>query len=438
MKRNTFHTTITMLVALPTLASALVAQQAPISPALTIQDAVQTALAHNTGISALRSDTQAARAGIDLSRAGYFPQLSLAANYLHIDTLPTFVLPGAPAPLALGVNDNIIATVSARQALFTSGRVQALVSRSEALYDADIARLASTEADVARQTREAYYSVLLAGSLVTSSEKNLTAAQSQLNDAQARFSAGTAAKFDVLRAQTSVSQAQQNLTQSRNQVELARVQLDRVMGMPLDSVYTLTDPGLAPVPTDQLPTLIETAEKQRSEILAARSQLAAYKAGIKVARSGYGPEVDLQAGYQYVENQNPEAVSTWTAGVGISWSIFDGGQTKANVLQAKALTQEAQANLKDTTESIEQDVRTQYLNLQTARQTIDTANTLLAQATEAYDVAVVRYDSGVGTATEQADALAQLTSARTSLDQARFNYNTAYARLQRALGLVTY
>jgi outer membrane protein TolC len=50
----------------------------------------------------------------------------------------------------------------------------------------------------------------------------------------------------------------------------------------------------------------------------------------------------------------------------------------------------------------------------------------------------VRYESGVGTAVELADALAALAAARTNQDQATFNYNTAYAGLQRALGRSTY
>jgi len=76
--------------------------------------------------------------------------------------------------------------------------------------------------------------------------------------------------------------------------------------------------------------------------------------------------------------------------------------------------------------------------VQTAHKDIETAKTRLAQATEAYDVANVRYESGVGTAVEQADAVATLSQARTNLDTARFNYIASYAALQRALGLITY
>jgi outer membrane protein TolC len=121
-----------------------------------------------------------------------------------------------------------------------------------------------------------------------------------------------------------------------------------------------------------------------------------------------------------------------------SMEIFDGGRAHSDLAEAKSLKDEAGASFQDTSRGVEQDVRQAYLNLQAAGQTIETARARLAQAQEAYDVATVRYQAGVGTATEVADSLAALTASRTNLDRATFNHSTAYARLQRALGNIEY
>ena len=321
--------------------------------------------------------------------------------------------------------------------VYAGGLIPAQISQAEAQLDIALSQLGTVEENVALRTRLAFYNVLLSQALVSSAEQNLTAAQAQLAVANARFEVGVAPRFDVLRAQTQVSQAQQTLTEALNSVALAFTELSRAMGVDQASRYELVDPGQSPFPEENLEALIEVAERGRSELLAARAEVAAQRAGIRIARSETRPQVSVTATYQ---DSTEETGITQGEGlvvlVGASIELFNGGRTRANVRRARALTRSAEANLEDTEQQVEQDVREAYLELATARQTIETARTRLAQAQEAYDIAVIRYQAGVGTAVELADALAQLTTARTNLDQSVYNYNIAYARLRRALGEV--
>lgn len=411
--------------------------QAP-APVLTIDQAVQTALTDNLTLRNARLEIRAARARIGEARSAEYPQINATGNYTHLTNVPTISIPGSPVTFSLVPADNIVGVVSTRLSVYSGGRVQAQVSRAEALYDATVARLGTTEEQVAYQTRSAYYGVLLSQSLTRSNEATLAAARSQLATAEARYAAGTAPRFDVLRAQTQVSQAEQNLTQSQSQSTTSMVALDRMLGVPLNRTYTLTEPPLAPTPTESLDTLIATAESQRPEILAAQAQVAAARSGIRLARAELIPGLDLVASYQTVEKPNPSQSVGWTLSAVVNWSLFNGGRASSDLHEAQTLTAEAQTNLEDTRRAVEQDVRTAYADVQTAAANIVTARAGLAQAQEAYDIATVRYEAGVGTATELADALATLSTARTNLDRAIFNYNIAYAALQRALGRVTY
>ena len=421
--------------------SCLHAQETP--AALTIDEAVRTALANNPTIRGAREQASAAKARIEAASADELPQVSATAQYIHTSTSASFEIPSftpgvPPGIVSISAQDNTITTIATRQELYTGGRISGQVSRAESLYDVAVAQLGTTESQLAFQTRNAYYGVLLAQSLVRSAEQTLASARAQLDVATARFEVGTAAQFDVLRAQTQVSEAEQSITQARNQVEIAGVALNRAMGVTLGTVYTLAEPAQAPIPEQSLPSLIETAEHQRGEVLAGRAQVAAAAAGIKVAKAARLPDLSASADYEIFAKENPGQTTGWTFFATVTQEIFDGGRISANISEARSLTDQAQANLEETTRLVEEDVWDAYLNLQTARQTIETARVRLRQAQEAYDVAVVRYEAGVGTAVELADALAALTSARTNLDQAIFNYNIAYAQLQRALGRAVY
>lgn len=410
---------------------------------LSIADAVQTALARNTGVQAARTRTSEAKARIGQAKAALLPQIQAGADYRTTNAIPSFTLPssqpgGTPTALTIGASSLVVATIGVRQDIYTGGRTRGQVSRAEALYDVSLAQLGLSESQVAYQTRQTYYNVLLGEAQVVSAQKTLDSACAQLTDAQSRFQAGTSPRFDVLRAETQVSQAQQSLTEARNQAQLARVALNRILGFPQERVVNVTDPGLAPSVAESVDALITRAQRQRPEVLAGNAQIAAAEYGIRVARSGYLPTLAVSANYQKVAPETAVQTSGWTADAVVSLPIFNGGLTKSQVSEARSLRDEARINLADTTESVEQDVRQALLNLQTARQTIDTARTLLAQAEEAYSVATVRYQAGVGTAVEIADALATLTSARTNLNRAIFNYNTAYANLRRSTGQTTY
>ncbi len=421
--------------------SVLMAQEAP--PPLNIDEAVRMALSENPTVQAAREEVAAAEARVRGARANRIPEVAASIEYTRITPLPTFEIPsmgpGIPASeVTISREETTVGTIAARQAVYTGGRIPAQVSGTEAALDAAVARLGATEAQVALQTREAYYGVLLSQSLVQSVEKSLAAAEEQLGVATAKFEAGTAARFDVLRAQTQISEAEQNLMEVRNQVEISRVALSKLIGAPLGQAFTLPEPPTAPLPEEDLPSLVETAGSQRAELLAARAQFAAAEAGIRLAESARRPELGLTANYQVVAEESPVQVTGWTFMAIASMEIFDGGRTRANITEAKSLRDQARANLEETSRTVEQDVRQTYLSLHTARQTIETARTRLAQAEEAYEVATVRYEAGVGTAVELADALATLTAARTNLDRSIFRYNIAYARLQRALGRITY
>jgi outer membrane protein len=427
------------LACLLTCVPSLSAQDAPPASALTIDEAVQTALSRNASVRVARDEVEAARARIAAAESGRLPSIQGTVGYQHVGSPSTITIPSAdPAipsrAVTVGAKDSVVTAVSARQAVYTGGRVSAQITGAQTRFDAALGQLGTTEEQVALQTRESYYNVLLSESLVRSAEQSLAAAKSQLDTAQAKYEAGTAARFDILRAQTQVSEAEQSTVQARNQVVVSQVALNRMLGAPLDTAYVLAEPTSPPLPDQALPVLIDIARRQRSELLTSRARLAAAEAGIRAAESERLPQISASASYQASSADNPIQPTGLTFGVLASMEVFDGGRIRADIREAKALRNEARVNLEDTSQAVEQDVRRAYADLQTARQTLDTAKARLAQAQEAYDVAAVRYEAGVSTATELADALAALTAARTSLDNTRFGYDISYARLQRALG----
>jgi len=73
-------------------------------------------------------------------------------------------------------------------------------------------------------------------------------------------------------------------------------------------------------------------------------------------------------------------------------------------------------------------------SVQEARKRIAVAQNSVAQATEAYNVALARYHEHVGTNFDVLDASANLTSAQSSLTGAKADYLTALSQIYVAMG----
>ncbi len=410
---------------------------------LTIDDAVKKSIARNLSVQAAHERVDQARAQIGIVRLGRLPSIELRAEYERNPAGGAFDIPSIapgvpPQTVTVYSAENTTATIEVRQAVYAGGLFAYRTSQANALYDVALESLAATEAQTALQTRESYYSALLAQSLIVSQELNLAAARQHLKVAQDKFEVGTAARFDVLRAQTTVSEAEQSLEEARSQARSAVFNLNRLIASPIAQDQQLVQPPMVTFPAEDVDALVKKALDRRGEVLAARAQLSANEAAIEAARSERRPRIAVTASYQQVSRESPVLSSGMTFGATASLPIYDGGRISSNVSKAKSARDEAHSNLEESLLEVEQDVRQQYLDLRTARLTISTAETRLTQAQEAYDISGVRYEAGVGTAVEVADALASLAAARTNLDKSRFKYSVAYARLQRALGVVTF
>ena len=80
------------------------------------------------------------------------------------------------------------------------------------------------------------------------------------------------------------------------------------------------------------------------------------------------------------------------------------------------------------------DVRSTYLSLKAAEQSIATSSSAVGLAEEDYKIKVIRYQSGVGTNLDVLDAQVSLTTAKNNYLKAMYEYNNYRAKLDKAMG----
>jgi outer membrane protein TolC len=104
------------------------------------------------------------------------------------------------------------------------------------------------------------------------------------------------------------------------------------------------------------------------------------------------------------------------------------------VAQARANLRNLVAQEESTRQNIRLEAEQAYLGLKVAIEQIEVTRKTVDHAKENYELANGRYQVGVGSPLEITDAEVSLATARSNYIQAVYNYKTAEARIEKAMG----
>lgn len=411
---------------------------APEVQPLTLAECAAIALANNPQLAAAAHGLQAAQARVGQAKAAQ--QFTFDANLVRTQQGPvvSFTMPdpqtGQLQSVDISPDHRTDLTINMNKVLYAGGRLKAGVRIARQGVEVAQAEVAKARQEVALRGAEAYLGLLKAQELRTVAEQAVAQAQEHLRLAQVNLEAGTVARYDVLRAEVEVANAQEQLVAAQNGVELAKAALNTAMGRPPDTPLEIVplEPEIAPAPAFEESR--ERAFAQRPELAALARNIAIARESITVAQAGTRPTLALQGTYHKQPSTAFSEDYNWNVSVAVSMPIWDGGQARAGAQEARESVRQLQQTYELTRQAIELEVKQALLDIEAARQRIETTATAVTQAEESLRVARVRYEAGVSTHVELTDAELALTLARTNRVNALYDYALARVRLAKAEG----
>jgi len=304
------------------------------------------------------------------------------------------------------------------------------------LNSADLS-LENTLQAVKLQATTYYYRVLQTKNYIEVGEENVRTLQEHLNNVNAQFRAGTVAKADVLSSEVNLANAQQNLVTYNNNYDVAVATLSNYLLLPADTILRTQDQLTYTKYNLNLEDCTAYALENRPDVAAADYAVKQAESQRRSAKAGNKPTVNAvaSAGINGDKPFNKEYSDSWTAGISANWNIFDNGIVDAQVHAADAAILQAQETAATTREQVQLDVQSAFLTLRAAEKNIATTKTAITSAEEDFKIAQVRYAAGVGTNLDVMDASTKLTQTKTNYYDALYNYNTAKASLDKAMGI---
>jgi len=407
---------------------------------LTMEDAVKIALDNQPQILARIGDYQAQLQNIAIKLAPQLPQLSgqWGGNW---DRTPSSVARGgdqAVSPLSARRSVTIqtqslttSATVTASQLLWDFGKTLAATDAARAGAKSSAEDVEIQKQETVRLVKEAYYGLALSNRLVQVSQQALDRALVNFRSAKGFFDVGTQPKSSVTRAEVDVANGQLDLITAVNAVNIFRLTINQLMGIPINTPTEVKD-NLAYEHVELEPkNLLNEAFARRPEYRQIKARYEQADFTVKQQFRNFFPDVHAEGTYGAAR---PDMNETYSYGLRLNWSIFDGGGKIALYKQAQAERDAAQARVRDTELTIWQQVERAYVTVQQAEEAIGAAEKAVESAEENFRLSQGRFDAGVANIIELTDAQLALTNAQATVARRLADYRIFIAQLERFLG----
>jgi multidrug efflux system outer membrane protein len=358
----------------------------------------ELAATNNQQLAASLAALDQARALVRVARADFFPQVS-TAPYAQRQRLSSNQSPSSTAT-SRGVTYNTFSVpLEAGWELDLWGRVRRSVESAQASFTASADDLEAARLSIQAEVAIDYITL---GALDEQNQVLVEATDAyrrSLELTQNRRKSGIATELDVSQAETQLAGAEAQIPA----VQLQRAQILHALavlcGQPamtfaVNTTTNMVNPA-PPIPLGLPSQLLE----RRPDIASAERQMAAANAQVGVATAAFFPRVMINgaAGYQSIDASTlfdwPSRV--WALGPSITWPLFTGGRTRAQLAYARSGYQVTVANYRQTVLSAFQDVEDQLAAQRLLSQQLEKETAAYTSAKRSVDISLTKYRGGV-------------------------------------------
>ena len=405
---------------------------------LTIKDAIQLGLKYNLGLILSNEGNEAARGARIKALSQLLPSLSARiGESVQQVSLAQF---GFPATLTggkevIGPFAYFDARAVFSQSVFDYTALQNNRAATENVKSAHLDYQNSRDL-VVLVSGASYLQADAAASRVDAAQAELKTATTVYNQAVDMKAAGVVPAIEVLRAQVQMQAQQQRLLAAKNEFERSKLSLARVIGLPTGQAFTLADQiPYAPLPPLTLEEELKRAYESRADYKAAESRVRVAELERKAAVGERLPTLKVNADYGDIGSHPDKSNGTFTAAAGLSIPIFQGGRAKGDIVQADSLLKQRQSELDNLRGQIEYDLRTAFLDVQTAADQIEVATSSLKLAHEQLQQSQDRFAAGVADNLEVVQSQQAVAVADENYISSLYAHNYAKLSLVRAVGV---
>ncbi len=403
----------------------------PQAETLTLKECLERGSRSNPTLAIVRQESEIARTIVRQAESAHYPRIDTQGGFTMQQAAQAVQISGRSAETQQA--DFGFVGSSLNYTIYDFGRrdarQQIALAGAEAAGNTTIAR----EQDIAMQIIGTYFGILEAQKLVANAEEEVTQVAQHRSIAETLYQQGVVTRNDLLQAEVRLASARQKLLISENRRENLWLQMNYLIGAEPTLRAELDDGADLALP-ENFAAEKKRALASRHELLALRKNLEASDYEVAESRSSFFPELFTKLGVDYVQNDKVREQTILSATIGIRMNIFDGFSTSANRQRALLGRTKRADSLRQAEAEVALELATAINDARIARKRIEVTQTSIRQSEENLRINRDRYQERVGTATDVLDAQTLLTQSKTEHFRALYDFQTASARVRRAMG----
>ena len=411
-----------------------------LSQPLTLEQCIQIGLERSTSMRNARLNLAIQELRVKNARAQYFPQIFSNGNYDFSDRIDFGFEP-----------ENYNLGLRGQYTIWDNGQREGSFAQAKESRSATVSRNERTKQDLILDITVAYYDVLKRQELVKVSEQILARSQENTQRTRDYVAAGTLIPADVATAELREANDELSLLNNRNSLQIAQATLPRLLGLDpgvllivsVDESYQLyQERGTIERIEMSVEEAIQIALTSRPEFQERQAQIKSQEWSLTLARLQRWPRLNADANYNvnlddYLrERENFSDFRSWSAGVSLNFTLFDGGILGNRVKELEMQLEQTRENASDLERSVALAVRQNYHNLERSEAAVDISKKQVINAQLSLDVIQGRFDVGKAILLELLDAQTSYAQALTNEVNAFYDYKIAQTRLQDAMGVL--
>ncbi|MCY3743712.1 MAG: TolC family protein [Candidatus Poribacteria bacterium] len=411
-----------------------------LSQPLTLEQCIQMGLERSTSMRNARLNLAIQELRVKNARARYFPQIFSNGNYDFSDRVDFGFEP-----------ENYNLGLRGQYTLWDNGQREGSFAQAKESLTATVSRNERTKQDLILDITVAYYDVLKRQELVKVSEQVLARSQENTQRIRDFVEAGTLIPADVATAELREANDELSLFNNRTSLQIAQATLPRLLGLDpgvlltvsVDESYQLyQERGTIERVEIPVEEAIQIALSTRPEFQERQAQIKSQQWSLTLAKLQRWPRLNADVDYNvnlddYLrERENFSDFRSWSAGVSLNFTLFDGGILGNRVKELGMQLEQTRENASDLERSVALAVRQAYLTLQRSEIAVDISKKQVTNAQLSLDVIQGRFDVGKAILLELLDAQTSYAQALTNEVNAFYDYKIAQTRLQDAMGVL--
>jgi len=403
---------------------------------LTLNAIIGEVTANHPMVKKALEDLNVSDAKIGLAESNYKPNVNFESSYTRIGPVSSITIPDM-GTFSFVSHDNYSAAFNVNQTIYDFGKTEKNVLLEKQGKELTLQTVEQVKQKLSQAVIANYYTLVYLQEALKIKDEQLKTLNEHLNFIKKKLETGSATQYEILTTQVRISTIENQKIDLETARQIQVCQLNSLLGKPESTSQKVKNELNVSLSGMQNDALISAAMQNRDEMKLASEKAklaqlrynltdmqnkpvvsAFFSGGIK---NGYTP-------YLY----DPKA--NFAAGFGVKVPIFDGKRRVYNLAQAQSAIQSNDQDTEIARRGIVNEVVEGEANVKASLKKVEQGGLLLRQATQAYSLAKVRFDSGVITNLELLEGSTAVSESRLQLLKAKIDYTVSLYKLKSATG----